>query len=71
MKNNQLKTSDEWQKLCLIKIIDPDGWDRLHFEFSWYVEKITRLEFERRLFLSTVEFHTNDLLNIWKDLKTE
>ena len=51
-----LKTSEEWQKLCNIKVLDPDGWDRKNFQFSWYEESISREEFLNRLLISTCEF---------------
>ena len=35
----ELKTSEEWQRLCKIEVLDPDGWDRKNFQFSWH-EKI-------------------------------
>ena len=63
----ELKTSEEWQKLCKIEVLDPDGWDRANLQFSWYEEKISRNEFERRLAPSTVQFNPDDLKNIWKD----
>lgn len=63
----ELKTSEEWQKLCLIEILDPDGWDRKDYQYSWYEEKISREEFEKRIGPSTCHFHTEDLANIWKD----
>ena len=61
------KTSEEWQKLCKIKVLDPDGWDRHgDFDFSWYKEKITAQEFEQRLISSTCEFNQDDLGDIWR-----
>ena len=50
----ELKTSEEWQKLNPdIKIYDPDGWDRTNFEYSWFEEKITLEEYNKRMFSST------------------
>jgi hypothetical protein len=43
--------TDEYKK---IQVIDPDGWDRENWEFSFYKEKITKEEFEKRLILSTI-----------------
>lgn len=60
--NKELKTSDEWNELCVVRIIDPDGWDRKNFEYSWYKEKITKEEFERRVMRSTIIGG----LSIWK-----
>lgn len=48
-----LKTSEEWAKKYTNKIVDPDGWDRENFEYSWYQELITREEFENRAARST------------------
>ena len=59
----ELKTSEEWQKLCKAEVLDPDGWDRKNFQFSWYEENISRSEFEKRLVLSTIQ--AKDVLNIW------
>jgi len=51
-----IKTSQEWQELFpSIKVIDPDGWDRSNFQFSWYEEKITKDEYDKRLFNSTIK----------------
>ena len=67
-----LKTSEEWQTLCRVEVLGPDGWDRRNFQFSWYEELITREEFEKRLEPSTVKF--DPLLSpqrggsIWNDV---
>ena len=63
-----LKTSAQWQNLCRIDVLDPDGWDRSNYQFSWYEELISRQEFERRLVSSTVQFNRKNILDIWKDL---
>lgn len=62
-----LKTSEDWQELCFVEIVDHDGWDRLNFKFSWREELITRKEFEKRLTDSTVRFNPDHLFNIWKE----
>ena len=62
-----MKTSEEWQELCRIEILDPDGWDRQNYQFSWHEELITREEFERRLVSSTVSFSGKDFLVMWRD----
>ena len=51
----QLKTSEEWykEKEYTDIILDPDGWDRKDFQYSWFVEKITKAEFEKRKCMST------------------
>lgn len=48
------KTSSEWAKDCEFDILDPDGWNRRNFQYSFYEELITKEEFNRRLFSSTV-----------------
>ena len=51
---DELKTSDEWQRLDMSTIVhDPDGWDRLNFDYSWNIERITLEEFEQRRNRST------------------
>lgn len=50
-----LKTSQEWQEIFYtIKVVDPDGWDRKNFQYSWHEEKITREEYSNRIEKSTV-----------------
>lgn len=48
------KTSSEWIKEYDCRIIDPDGWDRINYDYSFNKEKITRKEFELRLVRSTI-----------------
>lgn len=68
-----LKTSEDWQKECTVIILDPDGWDRKNYQYSWHEEKITREEFEKRMVSSTVKFtkpmfdENNKLNKIWID----
>ena len=54
---NKKKTSKEWSKKFKIRlgheILDPDGWDRKNFDYSFYEEKITREEFNKRMMYST------------------
>lgn len=52
----ELKTSDEWYKeLGKHYIIhDPDGWNRKNYQFSYYEEKITKEEYQRRVMMSTL-----------------
>lgn len=65
--DNELLISEEWQDKCLMVVIDPDGWDRKNYKWSWHREKITKQEFERRLMRSTCMF-PHGLVNgdIWK-----
>jgi hypothetical protein len=53
---NTLKTSDEWLKDTDYKILDPDGWDRTNYQYSFYEELITETEFYTRLYRSTIQF---------------
>lgn len=51
------KTSQEWTKhYPNLSIMDPDGWDRKNYDYSFNQEEITKEEFERRLSLSTCFF---------------
>lgn len=52
--NDELKTSEEWNEIHKRFIMDPDGWDRSNWQYSWYEEKITELEFKKRLARSTI-----------------
>ena len=51
------KTSSEWYKEYAVIILDPDGWDREDFDYSFSEECITKSEFETRLFSSTVKYN--------------
>jgi len=56
MKTTQFKTSDKWAKILLSPgqlILDPDGWDRENFQFSFFEETISEEEFNRRMMFST------------------
>lgn len=49
-----LKTSREWQQEHQeIIVYDPDGWDRLNFQHSWFEELITEEEWIKRAMNST------------------
>lgn len=52
----KLATSEEWYKELNppYTIIDPDGWDRSNYQFSYFEELITEKEFNRRLMYSTI-----------------
>lgn len=58
-----MKTSKEWfeevpEEHGLI-IIDPDGWDRKNYEYSFNEELITKEEFMKRLNYSTTMCKTS------------
>jgi hypothetical protein len=49
-----LRTSNEWKdKHSEFFIMDPDGWDRKNFQFSFFEEKITEDDFMDRVLRST------------------
>lgn len=51
------KTSKEWYDLNpKPTIIDPDGWDRSNYRYSFYEELITKIEFDKRRMCSTCMF---------------
>lgn len=51
------KTSNEWYEELYptheFVIYDPDGWDRTHFNYSYFTERITLTEFNNRVLRST------------------
>lgn len=48
------KTSEKWQEQYPnLKVLDPDGWDRKNYQYSWFEEKITFNEYNKRRSLST------------------
>lgn len=53
----KLKTSKEWVEDCkdFVTILDPDGWDRKNYDFSFNQELITKEEFKQRVTYSTVK----------------
>lgn len=52
----ELKTSCEWLNSMTVDVVilDFDGWDRTNLQESFYREKITAEEFNKRLSISTV-----------------
>ena len=66
-----VKTSEQWQRECNVVIIDPDGWDRTNYQYSWFEEKITRKEFEEKMRKSTcllpaIQDKEGNISSIWK-----
>jgi CRISPR/Cas system-associated protein Csx1 len=55
------KTSKEWYEELYpnreVIIMDPDGWDRSNWEFSWGEELIDKNEFAIRVMSSTCMYH--------------
>lgn len=74
MKDDIKLTSEEWnKKLCkklgvLNIIVDPDGWDRNNYQYSFCEELITKKEFNNRLMKSTIMGLSRDYDEIMKDL---
>lgn len=60
----KLKTSKEWAEDCrdFVTILDPDGWDRQNYDFSFNQELITKEEFKERITYSTVKADIEKLL---------
>lgn len=61
------KTSQQWYEIARksdseFVIMDPDGWDRTNYQYSFHEELITSVEFWNRVFRSTV-IRTNKNLN--------
>jgi hypothetical protein len=55
MEQEEKKTSQDWQlQHPNPEVLDPDGWDRTNFQYSWYEELITYNEYQKRLMSSTV-----------------
>lgn len=55
------KTSAAWYnyiKYCKvpIEILDPDGWDRSNFNYSFNIEEISNKEFYNRLTNSSIQW---------------
>ncbi len=55
----ETKTSKEWIELIpekyKLQLLDPDGWDRNNFEYSFNEQKVTKQIFMDRLSLSTIQ----------------
>lgn len=58
-----LKTSQEWYneipKEYELIILDPDGWDRTNYEYSFNEELISKEEFMNRVSYSTIQAKTS------------
>ena len=56
MQNERRKmTSREWQEIYPdVRIVNPDGWDRSNFEYSWNEELISLEEYENRVRESSI-----------------
>lgn len=71
----RLKTSQEWYDLVpesyKLVIMDPDGWDRTNYQYSFHEEKITKREFMNRVFMSTCSSKNGLALEKWFSLPEE
>ena len=60
------KTSQEWydelRKTENITIMDPDGWDRTNYKYSFTEELITKEKFNERLSRSSVKGNINEMI---------
>ena len=57
-----LKTSEEWQQIHPDPMVmDPDGWDRKNYQFSWFEELITEGEYFVRRLSSTCKFKIKEV----------
>lgn len=67
--SEDLKTSQEWERLVpseyKLIIMNPDGWDRKNFQYSFYEEKITKVEFINRLASSTIMGNLDIFTSPW------
>lgn len=59
-KEEETKTSKEWQDIQGLVVLDPDGWDRTNYQYSFHEELITLEEFNNRVIHSTI------IRNIWE-----
>ena len=60
------KTSQQWydelRKTENVTIMDPDGWDRTNYKYSFTEELITKEKFEERLAQSTCLKNINEMI---------
>lgn len=69
METPELKTSHQWYDLVpkeyKLRIMDPDGWDRSNWGYSFNEELITKDEFMNRVGSSTVSVHNSFFNGNW------
>ncbi len=65
----ETKTSKEWYDLVYkehkLLILDPDGWDRKNYEYSFNEELITKEEFKQRVSKSTIQCRHSFFVSEW------
>lgn len=54
-ENVEFMTSEAWSEVLDIFILDPDGWDRSDYQWSFNRELITILEYNKRCYYSTTK----------------
>jgi hypothetical protein len=54
------KTSVQWLSESNYEIIEANGWDKEHYDYSFYFDKISKEEFERRIKKSIVKLKSNE-----------
>lgn len=63
--NDEYRTSEEWynelDKSIGLIILDPDGWDRSNYYWSFNQELVTADEYKSRLQLSTISYNFNKI----------
>lgn len=63
-RSKYYKTSADWQEEAKgLRVMDPDGWNRKNYQFSFYQEKITRFEFMNRVLRSTCTWTNMDVFS--------
>jgi hypothetical protein len=64
-----MKTSKEWYELVPkeheLIILDPDGWDRKNYDYSYNEELITKEEFKKRVSSSTIQCKHSFFYDEW------
>ena len=60
------RTSKEWLALTPkewgLQILDPDGWDRMNYEYSFNQELITKDVFMNRVIGSTIQANVRNMV---------
>ena len=61
--SKELLTSHQWQQIHPDPVVmDPDGWDRKNYQFSWYDELITEQEYFNRVMHSSCVGNIKDFV---------
>lgn len=64
VSSEDLRTSNEWQKICRITVIDADGFKG----YDWFTGKMSREKFEKCIMGSTItDFRGTKFKDIWMD----